>query len=365
MRVWIDGFVFSHSAMGGVARYVSCLVNHFSAEVIPVMGMVEDGMEAGFAVSHPNCEICRMNRFAFRPGRISYALLPWRVQWHRFLSKADVLHPSYYETWEGAVPKKKRLVVTCHDLAHERFPKELDPEGYWRRRKTEAFRRAAVIVCVSERTQVDFWEWYADYGAKTVVIPLGADALPEVPSGVERDPNNWLFVGGRSGYKEFGFALQIAREARTRWSREVRLRVVGRGWNPDEEKKIHEAGLVGAVELVESPSDEALAVLYAESSVLLYPSRWEGFGLPPLEAARLGCLTAGRPGTTVWDHLGPESGMFIEEERPEFWAGKLVEVLNDESRCQAMRLSARQAAERFRWEETARATEAVYQGLVG
>ncbi|HVS53827.1 MAG TPA: glycosyltransferase family 1 protein [Opitutaceae bacterium] len=366
MKLFIDGYVFAHSPHGGIARYTRELVGHFSTAIDPVVLTLasRDG-ESG--IEHPALKEVRVARFGFRPGRLAYAVEPWRCRWARWRTSADIIHPSYYETLERQpVRGSGAIVVTCHDMAHEKFPGELDRDGYWRAMKRRSLERADCILCVSQTTRDDLVAYYPALSARSRVVHLGSDSLPSNENeSAPHHPWAFVYVGGRRGYKRFALAAEAIALAAKKMPVALRFHIVGNPLSPEERQRLHELGLSECLEVHENPSDPLLAALYRECGALLYPSCWEGFGFPPLEAARAGCIPLySRANAAVVETL-QGTGVCVTEDTPEAWADACIETSRRIERRDSSLAQAQTRAVTFRWEKTARATEAIYREVSG
>jgi glycosyltransferase involved in cell wall biosynthesis len=206
-------------------------------------------------------------------GRISSVLrdavwYPFGVR--RRVGALDVLHCT---TFRGPARSSVPIVVTVHDLAVLRAP-DAFPRWhrlYGRGGLGRVLRGADAIVAVSEFTRGEVTELAGVPAARVRVVPNGVDAV-FTPEGDRADGDYVLAVATLEPRKNLGRAVAAAREAG------VELRVVGaRGWGG-----VDVAGWVGEV------PDAELAALYRGARCVVYPSLYEGFGLPVLEAMACG-----------------------------------------------------------------------------
>lgn len=362
MRIYVDGYIYSHSPNGGVCRQVSEMLSNLSEDAAPHVAGEVDPRQGTFPIRHPRLSVERLKRFAFRPGRLANVLFPWRVRRSRQRAKADIYHPSYFLGLDQRPPGGRPMVITCHDMAHERFAQTLDPDGFWRRTKARVLAGADAVVCVSARTEEDLLEHLPELRGRTTVIASGTDSLPVVKP-CPREEWGLLFVGGRRGYKRFTFSLEIVHALRQMSGKDYRLRVIGPVASDEEVRRLTDLGLTDAVEFLGKVSDEVLAGWYQRSRLLLYPSLWEGFGFPPLEAVRCGCLTAATPGTTVEDFLAP-GGLFPDSDEADVWAGKIHETLVAPGLDRTLLAEGQSRVASLTWQRTGQLTEALYRSLV-
>ena len=356
MRVGFDEQIVVRQRIGGVSRYVVELIKALEAD--PDLG-IEPVPGWTFAVSE---HAVHEGRGALLPHVPSQDL---RNRAHRLLNTvarrrsfaADVMHHTYYDPRYLRHPSSVPRVTTVYDMIPELFP-QLFPQGNPHGAKREYVFNSDVVLCISESTKTDLFELYGDPGVPLVVTPLGvgdewfAQAPTARPDG---EGGHLLFVGSRNGYKDFGVLLRALAAIDSRWS----LTVVGGGEFSDSEiALISGLGLDGRVTQT-TATDAQMPAVYAAASVFVFPSRYEGFGLPTVEAMACGCpVVLAR--SSSHPEVGGDAAEYFPPQDDADLAAVLTLLLNDPQRREQMSVSGRKRARQYSWGMTARLTSDAY-----
>lgn len=298
---------------------------------------------------------------ARRGGRIlaSLQLEPAFARWLRHAG-SPVVHRTYYPIIDLA-PGRCRRVVTLHDMWDERSEVARDRGARVRSRiKRRACERADRIICVSEHTRQEmmtFWPWAAE---KTVVIPHGVRPLAQDVPPIDRHRSFFLFVGRRGSYKNFAVAVEALAGADLA---EHGLVCFGGGPLTHEERDIiRQRGLNGRVVQLDG-TDAELVGYYEAAAALLYPSSYEGFGLPLLEAMIHGCPVIASP-LTALPEVGGEAVLFANPDDGSAWVEALRTVVLDPAAAARLRAAGRERAGLFSWRRSAEAHQRIYDELM-
>jgi glycosyltransferase involved in cell wall biosynthesis len=252
-------------------------------------------------------------------------------------------------------------VVTVHDLSFERDPSVMPARDrlIFRAVVPRAARRAARVLAVSELTKRDLVELYGIPEEKIVVTPNGVDPAftPEGPR-ADGDPYA-LFVGALQPRKDATSAIEALSVL---GDGAPRLVLVGpdKGGRADAERAAERLGLSERVELRGHVPQEELAALYRGAHCLVFPSRYEGFGLPVLEAMASGTPVVATTAGALPEVAG-DAAILVEAGDPVALAGGIERAIADRERLVAAGL---ERARQFSWAETARRTLEVYRELV-
>jgi glycosyltransferase involved in cell wall biosynthesis len=275
-------------------------------------------------------------------------------------ASADVFFStnSYLTAWFTRCP----AVLTVHDLvAFERPQWALGSAGRIERATAApALWRAAAVACDSEATRIDLVRRFPRAARKATTVPLGADpafaepvAAPGHPS---LDAPYVLAVGTLEPRKNLEALIRawLALDPSVRGDRLLAL-VGPRGW---DDAPILAAARDAGARLLGRVSEDELRALYAGAAAFAYPSRYEGFGLPVLEA-----MTAGAPVVTSNVSSLPEvagdAALLVDPQDTAAIAAALTRILTDPGLAEDLRARGRVQAARFTWERTARETLAL------
>jgi glycosyltransferase involved in cell wall biosynthesis len=252
-----------------------------------------------------------------------------------------------------------RVIVTVHDLSFEYVPDvmSLRDRLLFRTQVPRSVRRANRVLTGSERTKRDLIERYRVPEEKIVVTPYGVDPTFS-PDGPRGEGDYALFVGAIQPRKDPLGAI----EALAMLDSNLRLILAGPEKRDGEEVReaVRRLGLDGRVELVGHVERDELAALYRGAACLVFPSRYEGFGLPVLEAMASGTPVVAARGGAVPEVAG-SAAVLVEPGDPVELAGGIERALADRERLVAAGLD---RVQRFSWTETARRTLEVYRELV-
>lgn len=291
--------------------------------------------------------------------RIFMPVNRWLFKFYARRYNPDVCHLTYFDTPQ--VPAGCKVVVTMHDMIHELFPEMFgsdDPHPEW---KKAAVARADGIICVSENTLLDLGRCINLDGKKTAVIHHGNSLASVDPKQVDCTYPYLLYVGTRGvDYKNFDLVLRALARCRDR----IGMHLVcfgGGAFSSVEQEKIGQAGLTGWVHQV-GGNDAVLAGYYGGAGALIYPSKYEGFGLPPIEAMGFGCPVLASNAPPMPEIVG-EAGLYFDPDDEKKLCDQLAAIADASTRLQWSEKAKNRAA-LFSWHQAAREAVHFYQELV-
>lgn len=362
LRVLYDGFIYGLQSNGGINRYFSELIARLPEDFSPAL-LSTLRREQNFP-HHPRLRVFEHARFAFRPGRLAYWLEQHLFRRDMRSFSPHIIHPSYHHTLLRLAPKDipGSLVYTAYDCLYDVFAEQYDPKGIERAALQVMLERADRVLAISEATKSDIVHYYGLAPEKIRVQYLGA-SLCNLPQQGEEEKKKadhetpyFLFVGNRWHYKRFPLALRAFQILHER-KKDVELYVVGPPFNPDEKSMLPQG-----VREIGPVSDAELALFYRHALALVYPSVYEGFGLPVLEAMSLGtpviaCQRASLP------EVAGKAGILIEPDNLEALHAAMELLLESESERSTRSLLGREQAKHFSWEQASRVLLKTYEEL--
>lgn len=278
-----------------------------------------------------------------------------------YLTGARIVHETTFHAHRLA-PARCAVVLTVYDLIAELNPDLPECAEQIFHRKG-AVARADVIVCISESTRRDLIRFYPEAADKAIVILLGFDAGFEAPDarGPLHDRPYIVYVGMRRDYKNWTGLIEAFGASR-RLRAGFDLVCVGDGpFKPTEVALIEREGLTGKVHQRDA-DDRDLRSWYGHAALFVYPSLYEGFGIPPLEAMAAGCPVVAMDVSSVPEVCG-DAAEYGDPQRPETLGPAMENVVFSNARTAELRAAGTRRLARFSWDECARQHSVVYKGL--
>jgi glycosyltransferase involved in cell wall biosynthesis len=280
----------------------------------------------------------------------------------------DLIHaPAYTAPLHAAVP----TVLTIHDVSYERHP-EWYP--YRRDRLRRAFYRRSAraadhILTDSEFSRAEIAAAYGIPADRITVAALGADsfkgaeasALMPLPPGIVVP--YLLHVGDLHERRNLSVVINALLDARDRLETpplSLVLAGIDRGVGDRLAAIASACGAPETVVRLGAVPEPVLRALYQNAAALVYPSRYEGFGLPLVEAMASGTPVLASRAASIPEVVG-EAGLLLDPDDPRRWADAIVNVMTDGTVRARLRADGLARAAMFTWERTARITLEVYR----
>lgn len=368
MRIAMDYQIFCLQAYGGISRYFVRLAEQLSEKTETVR--IFSPLHCNEYLHELNPALVDGRRIVSSPSKAMRLTLPY----NNFLSarkisawQADVVHETYYSIFNKR-PQKKPVVITVYDMVHEIFPDQFSRLGNISLRKRRAVERADHIICISESTRRDLISLFNVDDTKVSVVHLGFDEFSYQSSSFDQAASACmkpylLFVGNRGGYKNFsGFLKAFSLSVKLKAEFDI-LAFGGGAFTPAEKNLISDLGLRAAQVRQVGGGDDTLGNLYRGASVFVYPSLYEGFGLPPLEAMANDCPVALSSTSSMPEVVG-DAGVYFDPSSIEDMSSVIEKLAFSPSLSQALINQGRNRLDKFSWGRCAEETLAVYKKMV-
>jgi glycosyltransferase involved in cell wall biosynthesis len=355
IKILYDHQVFATQKYGGVSRIFYQLIRHLS-DMEEVQLLLFHGLHINRYPLHAlkNKTAYYFGKAIAGPGQIQELLKPL----NRFLFKTlttgkavDIFHPTHYarHVYEW---KNSPLVLTVNDMIPELYPTNFRDIDTRLMIKMNCIQRADHIITISNNTKIDLQSRYDIAEDKITVVYPGAPSPLPVPADARDQPPHprpfILYVGTRrQPYKNLN-RLLLAYASSQRISKEYDLVCFG---GPPltriEQESLRRSGISGRVVHM-SGDDRLLANLYRNAAVLVYPSLYEGFGLPPLEAMANGCpVLTGR--VSSLPEILDDAAVYFDPSEPDSIAAAIEQTLSNETqRAEMIRKGYRQV-KKYDW----------------
>lgn len=310
-----------------------------------------------------------------KPWRMSVLLAQiFDVSMERWLPPCDIFHAT-----DHLLPRFKtaKTVFTLHDVIFKFFPEYHLPLNRWflTNAMPHFLRRADAIIAVSECTKRDAMRFYNIAPEKVTVIYEGVNPalhrvddllrLAEIRARYAKNQPYLLFVSTIEPRKNIAVLVDAFKILRAREFRH-RLLIVGRkGWlyQPTFDH-VKQTGMSDVVDFLDFVPDDDLSALFSACDAFVFPSLYEGFGLPPLEAMACGAPVICSNASSLPEVVG-DAALLVDPRDIGEIANAIARVLTDRHLCDELRAKGFIQAAKFSWERAARETLAVYRRMMG
>ena len=349
MQVVFDNIIFALQRVGGISVVWQELLSR----------ALKDNRYKKKILDYPSQNVCRQELDFSSCDLVSQPLrIAERYRTPDFRShESAIFHSSYFRIAEGANSKN---ITTVHDLTYHYYRSGL-PRRVHQWEEQRALRHSAGIICVSEHTKRDLLQLYPwlDH-TRIAVVYNGVGAHFCQDASVEKK-GYLLFVGNRSAaYKRFDVAVEVARLTG------VSLVMVGGALSEEERKMLDEQLGTDRYHAYTDVSNLMLNTFYNEALCLLYPSDYEGFGIPILEAQKAGCPVLCQATSSIPEVIG-ESGIMLPAAPPRQLAADMADIVRQllSGRIDSIALTeqGKTNAARFSWDKTYQQTYDFYQTI--
>jgi len=379
IKVLYDLQCFEMQKFGGISNYFAKIIDNLPEDINSKVGVVSSDnvylSERGYKTTE--------RRLAFANGLISklspamqlrakQLMFSADLRLNRYYSrlllkqgKFDVFHPTYYDPYILPLIGKKPFVLTVHDLISEVYPGLFPEDHLLIRGKKAVIPKATHIISISEKTKEDLMRFFNVPEEKITVVYHGADEYDYVPSSKRLIEGKYiLYVGMRHMYKMFYKWFESCIPVLKRHP-ELSLVCTGSPFRNDEIELFKSHGLQDRIIHYRFEAEQEMYDLYHYAEAFVYPSEYEGFGLPILESFKARCPLI-LSNSSCFPEIAGEAAVYIENGPEGFNFAEQFEKVYNQTPEEREQLLKRQdeRLKLYSWKKTAEQTAEVYKKLI-
>ncbi len=349
MKVVLDNIVFALQRAGGISVVWQNLLE----------GVIKYPDINRTFIEYPNTNIFR-NKIVIPENEIINDKLGF-LNYKRYLNipckvidEGFVFHSSYYRTSTNPLAKN---VTTVHDFTYDYFNHGIKKAVHCHQRN-HAIRNSDAIICISENTRNDLIRILPEIDiSKIHIIYNGVSNDYNIIADANNDYKDFImFVGSRLGYKNFKFAVEAIKQTK------FRLLICGNDITTEEKKLLDKSLGSDRYEVKIRPSNHELNILYNSVFCLLYPSSYEGFGIPVLEAQRAGCPVIAYNASSIPEIIGDKT-LLMDNLTVTDFNGK-VSILRFNSHRSDIVKAGLENAKKYSWDKMSKEYISLYHHLL-
>jgi len=363
MNVLFDGQIFVAQPTGGISRYYTFLASGLNEEPGVRARIIAPLHRNEHLSASPGAPVWGVGvPRHWRVGKISRLAMRAASPGASALLRPDIVHETYYDTSRYLTVGKRR-VTTVYDMIHELYY----PGDPTTEHKKRTLARCEHVICISHNTKKDLCELLDFPPERASVTHLAYDdfsgSIGSGPPLVLGGAPYILFVGNRSGHKNF-IGLMKAFALLPDLVRNFRLAYFGGPPLNDEERaSAAEIGLPPDTLVHLSGGDALLGQAYANATAFVYPSLYEGFGIPPLEAMSAGCPVLSSNSSSLPEVVG-DAALLFDPADVEALRDALDRVAQSDTLRQDLIQRGHKQRRQFSRERCVAETLAVYRGIL-
>lgn len=350
-----DYQIFSIQRFGGISRYFCEIINNLDIKT-------EIGIQFTmnyYLNSWKSNHLIPIPRFVFKHYRSFFEkknhLIIKRLLTQR---KRYLFHPTYYNPYFLKYIGDNPYVITVHDMIHERFPQCFTDGEVIKKQKQEVITNATRIIAISENTKKDIIRFLNISPDKIDVIYHGTSMKPWTKKHTLKLPERYLlFVGDRTDYKNFDRFIKAFAMLHQK-NKDLFVICTGRHFWESDQKRFTELGIQNHIIHIRA-SDKELSELYSRALLFVYPSLYEGFGIPLLEAFACHCPVA-LSNSSCFPEIVGDAGFFFDPYSETSILETLNEAIHNKHKRKQLIKAGDERLKKFSWEKAARETKRTY-----
>ncbi|NUN22749.1 MAG: glycosyltransferase family 4 protein [Candidatus Jettenia caeni] len=369
MKILYDHQIFVFQDYGGISRYFYELTNvfHKQKDIYFDLPLLYSNNQYVKKADYLKCKSF-LEAKNFR-GKIRLLNFIHKHLEKKFLCKKgfDIFHPTYYDPYFLKYVGDKPFVLTIYDMVYELFPQIFSPRDKTSVHKKLLASKATKIIAISENTKNDIIKLFGIKEDKIEVIylgnPLCVDAMKEETATSSELPQRYLlFVGNRRVYKNFDIFIESISPL-LKDDNSLYLICAGGGkFTSSEIANLEKSGVINKVTQC-SFDDNILAQLYKNALAFIFPSLYEGFGIPILEAFSCGCPVVTSNISSLPEVAGDAAEYFDPTDKISILS-IVKKVIDDHDLRSKLKYKGYERLKNFSWEKTANQTKMLYKSIL-
>ncbi|MCF0058310.1 glycosyltransferase family 1 protein [Dyadobacter sp. CY356] len=283
--------------------------------------------------------------------------------------KYDIFHPTYYDTYflDGILGKRP-FVVTFYDLIHEKFshryPDILTGFDQVLANRKKLLKEASAIIAISNSTKRDIIEYYGidENRIHVTYLANSVNAADSEVASANKLGDYILFVGNRGAYKNFNTFIEAIQPLLIK---ERNIKVICAGGGAFQQNEI---SLLSSLNIQNQVSqvpinDNSLASLYTNALLFAFPSLYEGFGIPVLEAFSNGCPTILSKVSSL-PEIGEDAALYFDPENKENILEQVEKFIYSPGLREEYKIKGLEQAKKFSWDLMSAQTLDIYKSIL-
>jgi glycosyltransferase involved in cell wall biosynthesis len=366
MKILYDYQIFSWQEYGGISRYFYELISKFDS-----MKDIETNTPVLLSNNHYISDKKYIKYFNFMPnkqfrGKIRllnlfnkpYSILKLKQQ------KFDLFHPTYFDPYFLNYIGDTPFVITVYDMIHEKFSDMFVSTDKTTQYKRLLTQKASKIIAISESTKKDLIEFFDTDESKIEVVYLGNSMFPksEIQINFDMPKKYLLYVGSRWGYKNFSRFIKSVASVLNQ-DQELFVVCVGGNKFTAEEMQLFSDLHVKKQLIQYNLDDDSLAYFYKNAELFIFPSLYEGFGIPVLESFACNCPLLCSNVSSL-PEIAADGACYFNPYNETSIKNAVLKVLQDQSFRKNLIIKGRERLKLFSWEETAIQTKQIYESVL-
>jgi glycosyltransferase involved in cell wall biosynthesis len=357
LKILYDPQIFIWQKFGGISRYFYELIKNLDVDItyrFPLYLSNNRYIKCGDISNHfhffYNTEFKGKYRIMNQFNRIGF----YRTVKKNF----DILHPTYYDPYFLNYIKHKPFVLTVHDMIHEQYDMN---DTATTRNKRLLCEKAIKIIAISENTKKDLINLFNIDAEKITVIYEGQSLCPPKTQSMNLPNYYILFTGQRDRYKNFN-RFVTAFSILAQKYKDLQLICTGSPFTQKERILFNNLKISQSVQCF-FVCDEQLAELYQKAQLFVFPSEYEGFGIPILEAFACGCPIV-LSNTSCFPEIAGNAGVYFNPQEIDDMVFAIQKVLDSDNLRKTMIEKGTKKLTNYSWKKMGKEISTLYKSIV-